>query len=117
MDDIIEELAVAEQYLSQMLEADRTNNYEAFIKKFDKIDLEGFNEDTFLRDTEQMRGDLGAYKSRLYLGSLKGFKEAKRPKSLRFVWRAIYEKNEALIVVGIHKKDGTWYVNESTVSK
>ncbi|WP_028470469.1 hypothetical protein [Neptunomonas japonica] len=117
MNDITKELAIAEKYLSQMLEADRTSNYEAFIERFDKTDLEDFNEDVFLHDTKLMREDLGAYKSRSYMGSLKGFKVDQHPKCMRFVWRAIYDKNEALIVVGIHEKDGVWYVNESTVSK
>jgi hypothetical protein len=117
VNEVVEEIAVAEKYLTEMLEADRTDDYEAFIRRFDKIDLEGFDKDIFLNDTEQMQEDLGAYKSRFYLGSLKGFKEDKYPRCLRFVWRAIYEKNEALIVVGIHEKDGVWYVNESTVSK
>ena len=41
----------------------------------------------------------------------------KHPNCLRFVWRAIYEKNEALITVGIHEKNGVWLVNENVVSK
>jgi len=28
----------------------------------------------------------------------------------------VYEKNEAIITVGIHQVNGTWYVNESRVS-
>ncbi len=117
MNDLKEELAVAEQYLTEMLEADRVGDYEGFIRRFDKIDLEGFGEDVFLKDTELMREELGVYQNRFYLGSLNGFKDDNHPRCLRFVWRAIYEKNEALIVVGIHEKDGVWYVNENTISK
>ncbi len=117
MDEVGVEIEVAENLLDEMLEADRIGDYEGFIKRFDKNDLEGFDEEFFQKDVSQMREDLGPYKSRSYLGSLISFNDVKHPRCLRFVWRAIYEKNEALIVVGIHKIGGVWYVNESTVSK
>ena len=117
MDNVDAELAVAEKYLDEMMEADRADDYEGFIKRFDKVDLDGFNEEIFHNDAKLMREELGLYKSRSYLGSLNGFKDDTHPRCLRFVWRATYEKNEALIVVGIHEIDGIWYVNESTVSK
>jgi hypothetical protein len=117
MNEVVEELAIAEEYLTEMLEADRVSDYEGFVKRFDKVDLEGFDKDVFLNDTQQMREDLGTYKKRLYLGFLNGFKDDNHPKSLRFVWRAMYEKNEALIVVGIHEKCGVWYVNDNVISK
>ena len=115
MDEI--EVEVAEKFLDEMLEADRVGDYEGFIKRFDKDDIEGFDEETFQKDVSHMRDDLGPYKSRTYLGSLNGFKDDKHPRCLRFIWRAIYEKNEALIIVGIHEIGDVWYVNESTVSK
>ncbi|WP_250655885.1 hypothetical protein [Alkalimarinus coralli] len=117
MNNEMEALSIVENFLTEMLEADRTSDYEAFIKRFDKNDLEDFNKDIFLNDTALMREELGAYKSRVYLGSLNGFKDDSHPNCLRFVWRGIYEKNEALIVLGIHQKDGVWYVNENAISK
>jgi len=33
----------------------------------------------------------------------------------RFVWKDIYEKHEALIVIGIYRKSDTWYANEPSV--
>ena len=117
MDEVEIEIAVAEKFLDEMLEADRIGDYVEFIKRFDKNDIEGFDEETFLKDINHMREDLGQYKRRSYLGHLNGFKDNKHSGCLRFVWRAIYEKNEALIVVGIHEIEGVWYVNESTVSK
>ncbi|MGY0646310.1 MAG: hypothetical protein ACW7DN_17215 [Paraglaciecola chathamensis] len=117
MECVEEELVIAEKYLTEMLESDRVSDYEGFIKRFDEIDLEGFEKAAFLKDTKLMREELGAYKERIYLGHLNGFKDNDHPRCLRFVWRAIYERNEALIVVGIHEKDGVWYVNENTVSK
>lgn len=117
MRETVEALDVAEEYLAEMLEADHAGDYEAFIKRFDSADLEGFSEDIFLKDIELMREDLGAYKDRTFLGSLNGFRSEERPKCLRFVWRATYEKNEALIILGIHEKNGIWHVNENVVSK
>ncbi|GAA3921240.1 hypothetical protein [Litoribacillus peritrichatus] len=117
MKEHIEELRIVEAYLTDMLEADRDGDYDAFIKHFDDDDLEGFTKNTFLEDVELMREDLGAYKDRSFLGSLQGFKTDSRSNCLRFVWRATYEKNEALIILGIHEKDGVWLVNENVVSK
>ena len=117
MKEHAKEQDIAEKYLNDMLEADRTGDYEGFIKYFDKVDLEDFDEGVFLNDVELMREELGAYKERFYLGSLNGFQTEKHPNCLRFVWRAIYEKNEALITVGIHEKNGVWLVNENVVSK
>lgn len=113
----IEELEIAEKYLTEMLEADRLGDYEAFIQRFDSDDLEDFTENIFQKDIELMREDLGVYKNRSFLGSLKGFKSENHPGCLRFVWRAAYEKNEALVILGIHEKNGVWYVNENVVSK
>lgn len=117
MGEHAEELEIAESFLSDMLDADHAGDFEGFIKHFDEADIEGFEESDFLEDVERMREDLGVYKSRFYLGSLNGFKTENHPKCIRFVWRATYEKNEALIIVGIHEKNGTWYVNENVVSK
>lgn len=110
------ELKVAEQYLKEMLEADRDGDYRAFVSRFENIDPEEFNESTFLNDVELMKEELGAFKERVYLGTLNRLCKDGQEKSLRFVWRGIYDKNEALIVLGIHKKGGIWYVNENHVS-
>lgn len=117
MKEHVDELGIAEEYLTEMLEADRVGDYAAFTRRFDSDELDGFDESIFLKDIELMREELGAYKDRCFLGSLNGFKRANRPASLRFVWRAIYEKNEALIILGIHQKNGVWCVNENVVSK
>lgn len=111
-----DELKIAEKYLAEMLEADRDEDYLAFIKRFETVDPDEFNESIFLNDVDLMREELGSYKERVYLGSLKGISESGKQRSLRFVWRGIYDINEALIVLGIHQKDGTWYVNENHVS-
>lgn len=117
MKEYVEELKIAEKYLTETLQADRDGNYEGFVKRFDKRDIEGFSEEVFFKDVELMRDELGTFISRSYLGSLKGFRDENHPDSLRFVWRATYEKTEALITVGMHKIDEVWYLNENNVSK
>ncbi|EKF73443.1 hypothetical protein A11A3_13860 [Alcanivorax hongdengensis A-11-3] len=112
-----DEIETAETFLTEMLEADRVGHYSSFIQHFDPAELEGFDEKAFLDDVALMRDELGAYQSRHFLGSLQGFQHEDRPQSRRFVWRAVYEKNEALIILGMHRKDGEWVVNESVVSK
>ena len=111
-----EELEIAEKYLTDMLDADLAGDYKGFIKYFDKSDIDNFKESDFLKDVKQMKEDLGIYKSRTYLGSLNDLKREDQSRCLRFVWRAVYEKNEAFITVGIHQVNGAWYVNESRVS-
>jgi len=117
MIEYAEELKIAEKFLVETIEADRAGDYEGFIRRFDKRDLEGFYEEDFNKDIKLMREQLGAFKSRSYMGSLKGFQNEKHPSCLRFVWRATYEKSEVLIIIGIHKIGDVWYLNESTVSK
>lgn len=116
MSDNQEELKIAENYLSEMLEADQDGDYSTFIKRFESVDPVDFNEEVFLKDVVQMREDLGQYEERVFLGSLKTLSGTDAERSLRFVWRGIYQKNEALIVLGIHKKNGTWFVNENHIS-
>jgi hypothetical protein len=117
MENYTEELKIAEEYLAETLKADSDGDFDGFVRRFDKRDLEGFSKDIFYADIESMREELGAYKSRSYLGSLQGFRDEEHPGCLRFVWRGVYEKSEALIIIGIHKVDGVWYLNESNVSR
>ena len=112
----VEEIELAEEILSEMLAADKAGDYQAFIQRMETGDIEDFDETVFQNDIKAMREELGDYKSRVFLGALKGVEENGCSKCLRFVWRAVYEKNEALIVLGIHERDGQWYVNENTIS-
>lgn len=111
-----ERLIIAEQYLDEMLEAEATSDYDLFVKRFEKKDLANFGASRFKKDMYSIREDLGHYKSREYLGSLKGFSNAdnpdKHPGCRRYVWRGVFEKNETIITLGIHEIDGVLYVNE-----
>ena len=107
---------VAEEYLDEMLDAEEQGDYALFVKRFEKKHIENFGESRFTKDMYAIRTDLGAYKSREFLGALKGFENVdcpdRHPGCIRYVWRGIFEKNETLMVVGIHKKEGTFYVNQ-----
>lgn len=111
-------LAMAEQFLDEMIEAEREENgdYELFTKRFDKTTLKDFGPSRFKKEMMCCREDLGSYRSREYLGSLKGMVDPddpdRHPGCIRYNWRGIFEKNETLITVGIHEKGGTYYVNE-----
>lgn len=112
------QLALAEQILDEMIEAEceGNENYELFVKHFDKETLRDFGPTRFKKEMMCIREDLGKYKSREYLGSLKGHVDPdypdKHPECIRYNWRGIFEKNETLITLGIHKANGKYLVNE-----
>ena len=112
------QLALAEQILDEMIEAESqgNENYELFVKHFDQGTLSDFGPTRFKKEMMCIREDLGEYKSREYLGYLKGHVDPdhpdKHPECVRYNWRGIFEKNETLITLGIHKENGKYLVNE-----
>tara|TARA_R110002033_G_scaffold165185_3_gene202885 strand:- start:5455 stop:5805 length:351 start_codon:yes stop_codon:yes gene_type:complete len=115
MPELKNERAIAEQFLKEMLKADDTCNYELFVKHYEEKDLVDFSPERFEHDIKQMQARNGKNMGYEYFGALKGYHDGKRCAYYRFVWKGIYEKREALITIGIHHKDDTWYINESTV--
>lgn len=113
MQDFDEQLAIAERYLDEMLAAEAAGSYEAWTARFQQRDLVDFTEDVFKAEVEEMSEEVGRYQSREYLGTLKGPDGEDYPQSIRFVWKAAFEKMESVIVVGIHKVDDTWHVHEN----
>ncbi len=110
--------ATAETYLDEMLQAEADLDFEGFIARFVPEDVKGFGESRFKKDMYAIREDLGEYKDRQFLGELKGFdnpdREQQRTGARRYVWRGIFEKNETLIVVGLHEHEGETRVYEFT---
>ena len=108
--------ATAERYLDEMLAAESDTDYRAFTRRFEPKDLEDFGESRFKKSMYAIREDLGEYRDREYLGSLRGFVDAdrpdRRPGGVRHVWRGVFEKNETVIVVGLHERDGKVHVSE-----
>ncbi|RBP79157.1 hypothetical protein EBI01_17625 [Marinomonas rhizomae] len=115
MPELKAERAIAEKFLKEMLKADDTGNYELFIKHYEREDLIDFSPERFEQDIKQMHARNGKHMGYEYFGTLKGYHNGNYDNCYRFVWKGIYEKREALITIGIHYKDGTWYINESSV--
>ena len=109
------EKAVAEAFLDQMLEAEHVRDFTAWAKHWDLEDLKGLNEEVFQNDLKKMSDVLGAYRGREYLGAYEGRRDEAPTDAVRlkFVWRMIYEKNEALSVIGIRNADGQWRVYQN----
>lgn len=118
MNEDEELLILAESYLEEMVEAELEENqdYELFTKRFDSETKRDFGPSRFKKEMLCLYEDLGRYVTREYLGSLKGHIDQddpeRHPGCVRFVWRGVFEKNETLITMGIHKVDGVYYVNE-----
>jgi hypothetical protein len=115
MPDLKNEKAIAEKFLKEMLEADDTGNYELFIKHYEEKDLVDFSMERFQNDIKHMQARNGMNLGYEYFGALQGYRDDNHDNCFRFVWKGIYEKRETLIVIGIHHKDDTWYINESSV--
>ncbi|WP_448546446.1 hypothetical protein [Thalassotalea fusca] len=114
MTDSSEELAIAEKYLNEILEADNTKNFELYTKRYEEKYLVNFSKEQFLDDIKCMRERNGMNTDYEFLGALRN----SRFESLdifRFVWKGIYEKRDAVIELGIYKKNGIWYVIQSAV--
>ena len=107
------EKAIAESYLDEMLEAERNRDFQAWRKRWQEHDLKGLDEKAFLSDLDAMDEELGSYKERVYFGVLNNQKRLSQDThalmSLTLVWRMIYEKNEALTILGIRRRDEVWY--------
>lgn len=116
MNDTTQPLSLAELYLDEMLAAEKADDYDAWMQRFEKDNHHGPSKEGFHIDIQNMQQELGAYKSRVYFGSIKMSNENKYPNGLRFIWKGIFEKKEILIVVGTHKKDDVWYVNHNVYS-
>jgi len=109
-----EELAMAEKYLHEMLEADDTANYDLYTKRYEEKYLTNFSREIFSNDINHMHERNGMHTGYELLGTLRN-STVDDLDIYRTVWKGIYEKRDAVIEMGIYKKDGTWYVIKSAV--
>lgn len=121
MPDSDEELRkLAEICLDEMLEAERTRDFGAWSRRWQERDLKGLDERAFLDDLDRMEKVLGAYRSRDYLGVIHVGESAMdddgSSRKLRFIFKAAFEKTEAMFAVGLRKLGGNWYVYANTCS-
>ncbi len=113
--DISANLNRAEEFVDEIIEGGAESSYKKFTQRFEEKYLVHFTKKRFLREVRAIREDFGEYKSRDFLGCVKGDTDpenmAKYPNELRYLWRGVFEKNEVLMVACIYCKDGTYYVS------
>lgn len=111
---ITTQLKIAEEYLREMLKADDTKDFELYIKRYEKDRIAGFSQERFHQDIECMHQDNGMNLGYEFLSSLRTqtFDELE---VFRSVWKGVYEKRDAVIEIGIYKKEGIWYLIQSAV--
>jgi len=114
MTDLSKALAIAEKYLQEMLEADDTGNFELYTKRYEKKYLSNFTPEIFSSDIAGMHERNGMHTGYEYLGALRN-SSYDGHEIYRSVWRGIYEKRDAVIEIGIYKKEGKWHVIKSAV--
>ncbi|MBD5772721.1 hypothetical protein [Marinomonas colpomeniae] len=114
MTESSEERLIAEQYLKEMLRADDEGDFDLYIKHFEEKYLVNFSKETFLDDIESMHVRNGLNLGYEFLGTLRNFK-VDNLDVFRFVWKGVYEKRDAVIEIGIYKKNDIWYVIQSSV--
>lgn len=115
MPDYSDQLFIAESFLDEMLEAEKNNDYEAWIVRFEAVDLQGFSKEIYAKDIYEMNEKMGAYKHRMFLATLRAKKGDDDSESYKFAWKGVYEKEDVIMIVGIHKKDNVWYVHQYTI--
>jgi hypothetical protein len=114
MTDSSEELAIAEKYLKEMLEADDTANFELYTKRYEEKYLVNFSKERFLGDIKGMHERNGMNTGYEFLCALRNSRFDDLD-IFRFVWKGIYENRDAVIEFGLYKKNENWYVIQSAV--
>jgi len=113
-----ESRSTAERYMNDMVDAFMTQNYKKATQYTEKKFRVHFNERGFNRDVQNSREDLGTYVGREFLGSLEAESHPEDeniyPEHMRYVWRGIFEKNEALMIMNLYKKEGNYYVSDTS---
>ena len=104
-------LEVAEPILDNILEAYKTYDYEGYVRDFDDTAKEALSKDTFITANTQMRGMLGEYKGRKYLGFLN------KGEMTVVLWKGVFAKStdDVLIKLVLSKRGervlvvGLWF--------
>ena len=109
-----EVLAIAEKYLKEMLEADDTENFDLYTKRYEEKYLDNFSRERFLDDIKGMHERNGMNTGYEFLGALRNSRFDGLD-IFRFVWKGIYEKRDAVIEFDVYKKNENWYVIQSAV--
>ena len=102
---------IAEQYLDEMIEAERHFDYKAWCRRWEDTIYKEFPKGLFTSETRETFDDLGQYLRREYIGCETNY-DSGEVSWKRFVWKSTCEKGQCVITVGIHEVDGTVYLNE-----
>ena len=98
--DISVNLNRAEQFVDELIAGGSESSYKKFTQRFEEKYLVQFTKKRFLREVRGIREDCGEYKSREFLGCVKGDPDpeimAKYPNELRYLWRGVFEKMKCL---------------------
>lgn len=103
----------AEEYLSEILEAEADRSYAKFTQRWEQLYLVGYPEHRFIRHCRNDSEELGKYQRREYLGCAVPHEH---PDGLyldrvKYVWRGYYEKNEVILTLTIYSKGGKYFVS------
>jgi len=104
----------AEQFANELLEGMYELDYAKFTRLFETKFLVHNPEVDFSRKIQDEIDKLGAYRGREFMGSVVATKRAgddRYPDLVRYIWRCVFEKNEALLRIGIYQKAGAHYVS------
>ncbi|MCV2403166.1 hypothetical protein OFY17_09780 [Marinomonas sp. C2222] len=105
---------ITEIFLKEMLEADDTKNFLLYTKRYEAKYLEGFTQERFSDDIDQMQMRNGKNKSYEFLATLRSA-EIEGAEVFRSVWKGVYEKRDAVIEMAIYQKNGSWHLIQSSV--
>lgn len=114
MIEFTEELAIADKYVKEMLEADDSVDFELYIKRYEKKYLGNFSQKIFISDIEHMHKMNGMHTGYELLGALRNYK-IDGLDVFRSVWKGIYENRDAVIEMEIYKKNDVWHIIKSAV--
>jgi len=103
--------AFADRCVIEVAQAIRDRDFENFNRHFDPNLPDDFTEADFLHEIDEERDGLGLLQSHKSLGHVKGNQD-EHPGSIRFVYSGVFTKAEAVIILCVHERDGTPYLNE-----
>jgi hypothetical protein len=109
-----EELKISETYLKEMLKADDAGDFELYVKRYEKKYLKEFTHERFSNDIKYMHESNGLNTGYEFLSTLRNSKVDDLD-IYRSVWRGVYEKRDAVIEIGVYKKNNIWHVIKSAV--
>lgn len=113
MDDYPKEYReYAEKCIEKIGNAIRDEDFDAYQECFDPEDPGDFTKDEFENSISTEADELGFITGYDYLGSIKG-DPVEFTGAVKFVYKGTFsEGGEAFIIVGVHEREGGYFLNE-----